>query len=114
MKKTIVCAAAIIFLGKSLLCAGIVIGGEYDKGRDLYNNKCLICHGIKGDGNGPAAASLNTEPPDFTRTTFWQNNADKKIAETIRNGYGMMPSFDLKTDEIKAIIDYMSHTFKRN
>lgn len=30
----------------------------YDQGRYVYERNCILCHGEKGDGNGPAAAEL--------------------------------------------------------
>ena len=36
------------------------------KGKDIYAAKCAVCHGERGDGKGPAAASLVVKPGDFT------------------------------------------------
>jgi hypothetical protein len=52
-------------------------------------------------------------PVDFTNSKFWQVDFEKKIEDTIKKGKEMMPAFDLETDEIKVIIWYMSHTFKK-
>jgi mono/diheme cytochrome c family protein len=35
-------------------------------GKDLYKRFCAACHGIKGEGDGPVAGSLNVEVPDLT------------------------------------------------
>ena len=35
---------------------------ELGKGQQLYNINCVSCHGEKGLGDGPAAASLNPKP----------------------------------------------------
>jgi mono/diheme cytochrome c family protein len=113
MKKILVWVPAGMLSGPGLLLAKSAGGGEYDKGKRLYGDKCQLCHGKKGDGKGPAAASLNPRPTDFTRPEFWeQSTVEKIITDTIREGHGPMPAFELKPDEIKAIIDYMSHTFK--
>lgn len=86
---------------------------EYDKGKNLYNDKCHICHGKLGEGNGPAAVAFNPRPANFTDPKFWQNFNDAMIEDTIRKRHGMMPAFDLSPDEIKAMIFYMEHTFKK-
>ena len=102
-----------LIVGSTLLFIGNAKGGEYDLGKKLFDNNCQICHGIKGDGNGPAAASFSPGPVDFTKENFWQGNVDQKITDAIKNGVGVMPAFnDIDPDQIKAIIDYMSHTFK--
>jgi cytochrome c5 len=99
----------------AILCAGnIVYAGEYDKGKALYEEKCLLCHGANGKGDGPAAAALSNPPQDFNRPEFWkQKNVDKVIEKQVKNGKGEMPAFRLSDDEIKAIIEYMSHAFKK-
>jgi len=113
MKRIFLSLGTLTFISVLLICLTTVDADEYDRGMKLYNDKCRFCHGIKGDGNGPAAGSLSTKPTDFTDPKFWQNDIDKKISGAVTKGKGIMPSFDLKPDEIKAIIDYMSHTFKK-
>jgi mono/diheme cytochrome c family protein len=82
-------------------------------GKTLYKNKCQFCHGIKGDGKGPAALPLLSHPVDFTDPKFWQADVEKIIDVTIREGKEMMPAFDLKPDEINAITLYLTNTFKK-
>jgi mono/diheme cytochrome c family protein len=31
----------------------------------VYQQYCLTCHGLNGDGNGPAGANLRIRPPSF-------------------------------------------------
>ena len=39
-------------------------------GEDVYNNRCIGCHGAKGDGRGTAAKFLDPKPRDFTSGIF--------------------------------------------
>lgn len=42
-----------------------------DYGKNVYQRRCLGCHGVKGDGNGPAAAFIQTDRPrNFTLGVF--------------------------------------------
>jgi len=34
-------------------------------GRAVFTRHCAVCHGERGAGDGPAAASLNPRPPDL-------------------------------------------------
>jgi high-affinity iron transporter len=34
-------------------------------GKKLFEQNCMPCHGVKGDGKGPAAAALKPPPADF-------------------------------------------------
>ena len=107
------CRAFNISGSSSPLLATSIDGNEYSKGKTLYGNKCRFCHGIRGDGKGPAAESLMGHPVDFINSVFWQGDVEKKIEDTIKKGKEMMPAFDMKTHEIKALIWYMSQTFKK-
>ena len=51
-------------------------------GKDIYEKKCYYCHGINGDGNGPAAPRLDPKPRNFTRNEY-------KIRST---GLGALPT----------------------
>jgi cytochrome c5 len=113
MKRFFGCAVVVLFLGAAPLLARSVEGSEYDKGKTLYENKCQFCHGMRGDGKGPAAEPLLGHPVNFIDTKFWQDGVEIIIENTIKNGKEMMPAFDLTTDEIKAIVKYMSNTFKK-
>jgi len=113
VKRIVGCAVIAIFLGATPLLAKRVERNEYGKGKTLYRNKCQFCHGVRGDGKGPAAQPLLGHPDDFTNSKFWQDDVEKKIEETIKKGKEMMPAFDLAPDEIKDIIRYISQTFKK-
>jgi DMSO reductase family type II enzyme heme b subunit len=41
-----------------------------EKGRGIYMERCSFCHGLLGDGEGPAAKYLDPRPRDFTLGTF--------------------------------------------
>ncbi|MCP5082594.1 MAG: c-type cytochrome [Alphaproteobacteria bacterium] len=41
-----------------------------EKGREIYFARCSFCHGLLGDGEGPAAKYLDPRPRDFTLGTF--------------------------------------------
>ncbi|MDP6885124.1 MAG: c-type cytochrome, partial [Rhodospirillales bacterium] len=40
------------------------------KGETIYFERCSFCHGLLGDGEGPAAKYLDPRPRDFTLGTF--------------------------------------------
>lgn len=64
-----------------------------DRGQRLYRQACAPCHGIGGDGQGPAASGLHPKPHDFTtgmykfRTTpMGAMPTDADLVRTIREG----------------------------
>lgn len=66
--------------------------GDANAGKAVYERKCLLCHGEKGDGKGPAAELLRPAPRDFTsgifkiRSTANKVPADRDIFEIISRG----------------------------
>lgn len=114
MKKPLALAIVLLFLATApFLWVKSSQGAEYDQGKKLYDQKCQICHGRNGAGDGPAAASLSPRPTDFTKADFWRpKDIDQIISKTILDGHGPMPPFPMQPAQIKAIIGYMSHAFK--
>jgi len=115
MKNTFV----FLLFGTGIFAGIFLLSNTYgqgnDTGRALYEEKCMICHGQNGKGDGPAAAALSPPPKDFNRPEFWkQKDVEQLIRSQVKNGKGAMPAFSLSDDEIKAIIEFMSHTFKKS
>lgn len=88
-----------------------------ERGRVVYENNCIGCHGAKGDGEGPAASRLNPRPRDFTAGTFKFRSTmsgtlptDEDLFRTIRQGAlgSAMPSYRLMPDrDVLAVIQYL-------
>lgn len=114
MKKGIVLQIIVgIILTTVFLWTGPSEGSEYEQDKTLYDNHCQLCHGKDGSGKGPAAAAFTPHPKDFRTSGFWKHkDIDKFITNTIKNGLGPMPPISLSDEQMKSIIDYMSHTFK--
>ena len=103
----------ILCLGALMVPKIVMASDPLAEGKEEYKEKCVVCHGIKGDGQGPARSAFNPPPTDFTQPSFWgQQDINQFIATTIKNGHGPMPAFDLPDEEIQAITTYMSHTFR--
>ena len=73
--------------------------------RQLFTMRCQSCHGPEGKGNGPASATMNPKPRNYTSRKWQKSVTDEKIAETIRKGGAamglnpMMPAQQDLTDE---------------
>jgi high-affinity iron transporter len=112
MRTFLVWVAVGLLLGVALVAAQGATAAELDQGRQIFNDKCAPCHGQDGGGDGPMAMAFSPKPMDFKDPSFWQGNAAQKITDTVNNGKGQMIPVSLSDAEIKAVIDYMSHTFK--
>ncbi|MFN8627804.1 MAG: cytochrome c [Candidatus Binatia bacterium] len=43
------------------------------RGKALFEQNCVACHGQAGHGDGPGAAGINPRPRDFTKADGWKN-----------------------------------------
>ena len=49
-----------------MVLGGVEVSAEIlNQGQENYTIYCRACHGINGDGNGPAAKGLRPSPRDF-------------------------------------------------
>lgn len=67
-------------------------------GKELWAKHCKSCHGSKGLGDGPKAASLKTEAGDFSSATF-QASTDGELFFRTNKGRGEMPAYEKKIPE---------------
>ena len=71
------------------------------QGRELYLENCASCHGQKGDGQGPAAAALETQPANFLDVGHSSMYGPGDKYWIIENGFAAsgMPAFPALTPE---------------
>lgn len=88
------------------------------RGARVYARACATCHGIAGDGDGPAAQHLDPRPRDFTRGTFKFRSSptgepptDEDLIRTVEQGVPntWMPAWkDILTEgEIRDVVSYV-------
>lgn len=108
----------LLFLSLLVVFAGIgipisshsVIAADLDQGKALYNGHCASCHGINGDGQGPAAPALSTPPANFTDPLVMANIPYETNERAVMQG---TPGTDMRgfsalmtPEEIKNLIAY--------
>jgi mono/diheme cytochrome c family protein len=60
--------------------------GNPQAGEKIYLATCWTCHGLGGDGKGPAAAGMQPPPTDFSRTDALKKKSDGEIWDAILKG----------------------------
>jgi mono/diheme cytochrome c family protein len=75
------------------------------KVQQIFATRCASCHGPKGKGDGPIAASLTPRPRDYSDAAWQRATPDDAIAAIIARGGSavhespmMPPSPDLAAD----------------
>ncbi len=84
---------------------------QLERGRVLYARNCAVCHGVRGQGNGPAAKGLPKTPADFTDLRKMTGVSDATLrAKIIRGGMGTgMPYWGrlFNEEETQALLSYL-------
>lgn len=77
---------ASVFLSFAAFAADFELKGDASKGETHYKAMCVACHGEKGDGNGPAGATLNPKPGSFTDPANAERLTPEWIYKMVKNG----------------------------
>lgn len=95
----------------------------YGAGREVFEYRCAICHGVAGDGKGEMAASLPVKPRSFRQGIFKYRTTpsgkmptDDDLRRTITggiNGTAMGVYSMLTDDEVTAVIEYVKFFSRR-
>jgi cytochrome c oxidase cbb3-type subunit I/II len=88
-------------------------------GKEVYERRCIGCHGAKGDGNGQAATFLEVRPRNFTTATFKFRSTpsgslptDGDLLRTLSDGVRgtAMPTWhELQEKDRLAVIQYVKY-----
>jgi len=89
--------------------------GNADKGKALYAQQCVSCHGASGKGDGPAAVALNPKPRNLTDKTYMATRSDQSLFDVTKKGGAavgkspLMPGFGaaLKDENIQDIVAFL-------
>lgn len=95
-----------------------------EAGKRIYMKKCQYCHGVNGDGDGPAAYFLDPPPRDLTRARYKIISTDtgetptdhdifKVISEGIRNTSMPGWSSSLNEKEMWQTVHYIKGLSER-
>ncbi len=77
------------------------VGQAGSPGEQVYRQQCAVCHGLDRSGSPPAFPAL---------TDVGKRLTDEKIAQTVKQGVGRMPSFpNLSEQRIGGLLEFL-HT----
>jgi mono/diheme cytochrome c family protein len=82
---------------------------DVDAGKKIYLDRCALCHGASGKGDGTAAAGLNPKPRNHTDGSYMNGRTNDQLIEVIRNGKGAMPAWGaiLSDAEVHSVLKYV-------
>jgi mono/diheme cytochrome c family protein len=91
-----------------------VSGQARAEAESLFGERCAVCHGDNGEGNGPGASNLNPKPVNFHNQQWQRSITDERIAKAIVYGgqavglsASMAPNPDLesKPEIVAALVE---------
>lgn len=78
-------------------------------GAQIYKERCVLCHGAEGKGDGVGAAGLNPKPRNHTDGVYMKTRTDEDLTDVITNGKGQMPAWGkiLTEQQIQHVLAYV-------
>lgn len=112
VKITILGLTAVLFIVFSFAIFGIESwAADIAKGKKIYTTICIVCHGEKGDGTGPAAATMNPKPRKFNSPEEMKGIDDARLKKSVTEGRPGTPMVGfaktLSASDIDDVIAYV-------
>ena len=97
--------------GTNLYSPILMTDGTVAKGKIIYGNFCLVCHGKTGMGDGNVPTKADFPPPPAYNGNSLKNLPEGKMYHTITFGKGMMGSYasQLNPKERWLVIQYVKY-----
>ena len=83
---------------------------------EIYTNRCTVCHGEKGKGDGAGSAALEPKPRDFTSADWQASVSDEHLTKIIVYGGTAVgkaatmpanPDLDSKPEVVAELVKYI-------
>lgn len=106
--KTMITFAFVSCLAVSAISSN-AFAGDVKNGKKVYDQNCAACHGVKGKGDGLAAAALKPKPNNFAKGVFKYGGKDADLEKLIKSGKGPMPKWSgvISDKNIKDVVSYI-------
>jgi mono/diheme cytochrome c family protein len=92
-----------------------------EKGKEIFAQRCVACHGATGGGDGPASAALSPKPRKFADPDWQKQVTDEYIEKIVKLGgasVGKSPAMpsnpDLNDPQVVAGLRTVVRSFKAN
>ena len=108
-------ADRVTFVGPMVLAGQEVPAAVLNEGREHYVQNCYACHGMSGDGRGPASHYYRPPPRDLTKGLYKFGGVvdglphDEDFARILQHGLAGTPmlAWDIPGGELYSIIQYV-------
>ncbi len=116
-----VAVCAIVASSAGIARAETSLTKEEARGKMIFEQDCIFCHGVKGQGRGIASASLDPKPKDFTDAEAMAKLSPETIVKAVTEGgeaveaSPVMPAFgqQLSAKQIRAVVAFLATLSKK-
>lgn len=83
---------------------------------EIFTNRCTVCHGEGGKGDGPGSAALEPKPRDFTSSQWQGEVTDEHLSKIIVYGGAAVgksptmpanPDLDAKPEVVAELVKHI-------
>jgi len=78
--------SAVVMLAAPARGADQISPAAEKEAQDIFKNRCTMCHGASGKGDGPAGVALNPRPRNWTDAAWQKATPDEEIEKAILGG----------------------------
>lgn len=78
-------------------------------GQKIFQQRCVLCHGPEGRGDGIASKGLKPPPRNFHDAAYMHSKTDDELLTSVRNGKSAMPPWGkvLSDVELRSALMYV-------
>ena len=103
-----------VLFGIVIWTTDVMATGNMEAGKQLYQQRCSVCHGPDGKSNTPTAQALTPKPRDHTNGAYMNALSNEHLAKVISKGGAavgksplMPPQADLNDQQIQDLIVFL-------
>jgi mono/diheme cytochrome c family protein len=91
-------------------------GDPVTEAQDIFKNRCTVCHGATGKGDGDGSAALDPKPRDFTSAEWQAEVTDDHLKKIIVYGGSAVgkaptmpanPDLDAKPEVVAELVKHI-------
>ena len=106
----------LIAVASAIISSSSAFAADAAKGAPIFAQRCSMCHGDKGAGDGPVAATIpeGMKPRNLREAAFKYATDDAKLKELLQKGgagVGLSPLMpaqsDLKAEDLDNLIAFV-------
>ena len=113
LRKALLASLTAVLAASILTTLIFAFTEENQLGAQVFEKKCVMCHGKDGVGDTKAGKMMKT--PDINVAEWKNGKTVADLVKTLREGLGKMPKYEgkLSEEELNAVAEYTVAKFAK-